>query len=97
VGDVEPLEDLRDLIGVGRARAVALLDLVDRLLPRRVDGPGGARQEGVQVPLELRERALRLGALEPRAERGERLARLRGEGVDLLRGLVLAFRSPSST
>jgi hypothetical protein len=92
VGGVELLEDLRHVVRVDRAGAVALLDAVDGLLPRQLDRLVGAGLERAQALLEVGERALRLRALEPRLEDGERLPCLRGECVDLLRGAVLGLQ-----
>jgi hypothetical protein len=97
VEGLQALERRSDLVGVGTARAVALLDPVDRLLARALDRPRGGGLEVGEPGLEAGEGALGAGACEMRPQRGDRLPGLGLERLDLLRRAVLASRSPSST
>jgi hypothetical protein len=92
VDDVQVREDRSDLVRVGGAGAVALLDAVDGLLARELDRLGRRGLEVAQGPVELGEGALALGALDVLGERHDGLARLGGEAVDLLRGAVLGLQ-----
>jgi hypothetical protein len=91
VHHVEPLVDGDDLVGVGRARAHALLDAVHGLLARELERLAGARLELAQRALELRERRLAGRALDARLEPAQALRGLALEGSQLLRGPVLGL------